>query len=45
METGLFTKRVILALITVLALSSLSGCIIVPGRGYGGGYHHVHDYR
>ena len=45
MKTGLFAKRLIIALVAVITLSSLTGCIVVPGRGYGGGgYYHDHGY-
>ncbi|VXB31210.1 conserved hypothetical protein [Burkholderia sp. 8Y] len=34
-------KLAILAVLSVVLGSTLSGCIIVPGDG---GYHHHHDY-
>lgn len=35
-------KRLALAL-ALISSTLLSGCIIVPARGYHGGYHHDHD--
>ncbi|PRC90765.1 hypothetical protein [Solimicrobium silvestre] len=38
-------RSVCLTLVTVIVVSSLSGCVVVPARGYyGPGYYHSWGY-
>ncbi len=45
MKPSKLARRLILALVAVITISSLTGCIVVPARGYGGPVYYHGYYR
>jgi len=45
MKPGKLARRIVMALVAVVAVSALSGCVVVPARGYYGGPVYYHAYR
>jgi hypothetical protein len=45
MKPGKLVRRLILAVVAVITISSLAGCIVVPARGYGGPAYYHGYYR
>jgi len=37
MKTNKIARRLIMSLVAIITVSALSGCVVVPARGYYGG--------